>query len=46
MAKDLITMQLLRKFGYFCDTYFKLITGIMTNSVPEYIRFLEISYNF
>lgn len=36
-------MELARKFGYFSDSYFKFITGIMTDSIPGYIRFLEIS---
>ena len=42
MVKDLITMQLLRKFGYFCDRWhFKIITRIMTDNIPGHFRFLE-----
>ena len=40
MAKDLITMQLLRKFGYFCDRrHFKIITRIMTDNIPGHFKF-------
>ena len=48
MVKDVITMQLTRKFGYFCDIqHFMMITKIMTDSILSgYIRFLGISHHF
>ena len=48
LVKDLITMQLTRKLGYFTDIqHFKIITRIMTDDIiPGYTRFPEISHSF
>ena len=48
MVKDLITVQLTNKFGYFCDLQvFKIITRIMTDNIMSgHIHILRISYNF
>ena len=41
-----IIMQMTRKFCYFWDIHFKVITTIMTyNIIPEHIRFVGISCN-
>ena len=46
MVKDLITIQLKRKFGYFCDTqYIKIIARFMIDNIPGHIQILVISYN-
>lgn len=40
-------MKLTRKFDYFGDIHFKIITGNMPgNIIPGHIRFLGMSYNF
>ena len=40
-------MQLMRKITYFYDIkHFRIITLIITNSIPGHIRILNISYNF
>ena len=38
MVKDLIIMQLTRKFGYFCDIqHYKIITRIVMDIIPGHI---------
>ena len=47
MVKDLVTMQLTRKFDYFYGIqHLKLITRIMTDITPGHIRFSGISHSF
>lgn len=48
MVKDLVTMQLTRKFDYFYGIqHLKIITRITgDNIVLEHIIFLGISHNF
>ena len=45
--RDLITVQLAKKFDDCCDTqHFKIVTRIMTGNIPDFTRFLGIPYNF
>ena len=42
-----MVMKFTRTFGYFCGLHFKIITGIMTDTIiPGYIRYPGISHNF
>ena len=42
MRKDLMTMQLSSKFGYFCDMQNFKITRITTDNIPDYFKFYEL----
>ena len=47
IVKDLMRVHLIKKCSYFCDIYFKMITGIMShNIIPGHNRFPGISQNF
>ena len=38
MRKDLMTMQLSSKFGYFCDMQNFKITRITADNLPDYFK--------
>lgn len=45
--KDLITMQLKKIFGHFCDIkHFNIITRNITDDITGHIQLLGILYNF
>lgn len=45
--KDLITMQLKKIFGHFCDIqHFNIITRNITDAITGHIQLLGILYNF